>query len=315
MRPLAADALEQFGVSPESFRLVNFGYNCTYRIVTKDGQLLGLRINLSSKRTPANLRAEVQWLRALNEQTDLRVPQPFLTAAGNEFAEVYLPDSDQPVSAVLYRWLPGNTLPDEPTKTQLRAMGEAIAKMHDFAEHWQPTGEAELQNIADPMQGTPNYILNGDARISSELRDLVSASLQKIEAVFASLRERAQLKPIHADLHAGNGLWLDGLLSVIDFDDSGLGFELQDLAISIFYMRENTKREKYFLEGYAAIRPLPVFEQHELEALLASRNILLLSDLMITTNAEMIEFLPTYLERTKLRLGNYLSTGQYLLIK
>jgi Ser/Thr protein kinase RdoA (MazF antagonist) len=312
---LAAEALKQFGVSPASFRLVNFGYNCTYRIVTNDGQLLGLRINLSSKRTPANLRAEVQWLRALNDQTDLRVPQPLLTANGNEFAEVFLPGSDQPVSAVLYRWLPGNTLPDEPTKTQLRAMGAAIAKMHEFAEHWRPTGGAELQVISDPMQGTPNHILNGDARISSDLLNLVTASLQKIDAVFASLRDRAQLKPIHADLHAGNGLWQNGQLSVIDFDDAGMGFELQDLAISIFYMRESTEREKYFLEGYSAVRPLPQFEQHELEALLASRNILLLSDLLITTNAELIEFLPTYMERSKLRLGNYLSTGQYLLLK
>jgi Ser/Thr protein kinase RdoA (MazF antagonist) len=172
-----------------------------------------------------------------------------------------------------------------------------------------------VQTISDPMQGTPNHIFGGDERVTPDLLKLVRASLEKIDAVFERLKRSEQPKPIHADLHSGNALWNKGELSVIDFDDAGMGFELQDLAISIFYMRENTEKEKVFLEGYRRIRELPSFEQHELEALLASRNILLLSDLLVTTNAELIEFLPTYIERTKLRLENYLKTGQYLLVK
>jgi Ser/Thr protein kinase RdoA (MazF antagonist) len=315
LRPLAANALAQFGVQPASFRLVNFGYNCTYKVVDQSGQAFALRINLSSKKSSSNLRAEVQWLRALTEQTDLRVPHPVLTAAGREFAEVNLPGAETPTSAVLFRWLEGHTIPEEPTKAQLGAMGAALATMHEFADTWRPTGEAQVQTISDPMQGTPNHIFGGDERLTPELLKLVHASLEKIDAVFERLKRSEQPKPIHADLHSGNALWNKGELSVIDFDDAGMGFELQDLAISIFYMRENTEKEKVFLEGYRRIRELPSFEQHELEALLASRNILLLSDLLVTTNAELIEFLPTYIERTKLRLENYLKTGQYLLVK
>ncbi len=315
LRPLAVNALSQFGIQPASFRLINFGYNCTYKVVDQTGQTFALRINLSSKKSASNLRAEVQWLRALTEQTDLRVPHPVLTAPGREFAEVNLPGAEKPTSAVLFRWLEGHTIPDEPTKAQLGAMGAALATMQEFADTWRPTGDAQVQTITDPMQGTPNHIFGGDERVTPELLRLVRASLEKIDAVFERLAKTDQPKPIHADLHAGNALWNKGELSVIDFDDAGLGFELQDLAISIFYMRQNTEKEKVFLEGYRRVRELPTFEQHELEALLASRNILLLSDLLVTTNAEMIEFLPTYIERTKLRLENYLKTGQYLLIK
>lgn len=315
LRPLAARALDQFGISPKSFRLVNFGYNCTYRIVTEDGQLLGLRINLSSKRTAQNLRAEVQWLKALNERTSLRVPHPLLTASGNEFAEVTLPGDERKVSALLYRWLDGNTLPDSPTKNQLRAMGEAMARMHDFADSWRPAGDAELQLITDPLQGTPNHVISGDPRVSTELLDLVQRSLRNIELVFARLHAEETAKPIHADLHSGNALWRDGQLSIIDFDDSGLGFELQDLAIAIFYMRERTDREQHLLAGYESVRAVPRFEPREIEALLAARNILLLSDVLVSSNAELVEFVPTYLERTKLRLAHYLESGTYLLIK
>ena len=315
LRPLAAEALDQFGITPKSFRLINFGYNCTYRIVDADGQLLGLRINLSSKRTAQNLRAEVQWLKALNERTSLRVPHPLLTVSGNEFAEVTLPGDERKVSAVLYRWLDGHTLPDSPTKAQLRAMGEAMARMHDFADSWRPAGDAELQLITDPLQGTPNHVLSGDPRVPADLLDLVQRSLRNIESVFARLQAEESAKPIHADLHAGNALWRDGKLSIIDFDDAGLGFELQDLAIAIFYMRESTDREQHFLAGYESVRAIPRFEPQELEALLAARNILLLSDLLVTSNAELADFVPTYLERTKLRLTNYLEAGTYLLIK
>ena len=315
LRPLAANALAQFGVQPASFRLVNFGYNCTYKVVDQSGQAFALRINLSSKKSSSNLRAEVQWLRALTERTDLKVPLPVLTSEGNEFAEIEVPGFSAPVSAVLFRWLDGHTIPDEPTKAQLRAMGAALATMHEFADTWRPTGDAQVQTITDPTQGTPNHIFGGDERVTPELLKLVRASLEKIEAVFARLEKTDKPKPIHADLHSGNALWNRGELSVIDFDDAGMGFELQDLAISIFYMRENTEKEKVFLEGYRRIRELPSFEQRELEALLASRNILLLSDLLVSTNAELIEFLPTYIERTKLRLENYLKTGQYLLVK
>ena len=43
--------------------------------------------------------------------------------------------------------------------------------------------------------------------------------------------------PLHADLHGGNLKWHEGRLAVFDFDDSGIGVPLLDLAISTFYLR------------------------------------------------------------------------------
>jgi hypothetical protein len=48
---------------------------------------------------------------------------------------------------------------------------------------------------------------------------------------------------------------------------------------------------------------------------MASRQLLLLNDLLDANTAEEISFIPEYIEITKLRLDNYLRTGRFELIK
>ena len=86
---------------------------------------------------------------------------------------------------------------------------------------------------------------------------------------------------------------------------------MQDLAISAYYLRDDAALEAALLEGYQAVRPLPSFTTEQFEAMVASRNLILLNDVVTTTNAEFREMMPTYVPRSIVKLRAYLDTGVY----
>ncbi len=94
-----------------------------------------------------------------------------------------------------------------------------------------------------------------------------------------------------------------------------MGFEVQDLTVTNFYLRYESGRDILVLAGYESIKPLPKYEAEHFEAIMASRQLLLLNDLLDANTAEEISFIPEYIEITKLRLDNYLRTGRFELIK
>jgi Ser/Thr protein kinase RdoA (MazF antagonist) len=116
-------------------------------------------------------------------------------------------------------------------------------------------------------------------------------------------------QPIHADVHPWNVKWSRGRLSVFDFDDSGLGFPVQDLAVSTFYLRPQDDLVDALREGYASVAELPLVSADDFEALVAQRSLLLLNDLVVTTNAEHRQMIPGYTRNTILKVGAWLDTG------
>jgi Ser/Thr protein kinase RdoA (MazF antagonist) len=120
--------------------------------------------------------------------------------------------------------------------------------------------------------------------------------------MFATQRQQI----IHADLHGWNVMWDDGKLSVLDFDDCGIGLPLQDLATAIYYL-DTPEQEAALKEGYASVAPLPAHSQSDLDVLLLQRRIILLSYLYETSNiAEIRAMIPDYLIESIRRIEKYL---------
>ncbi len=151
--------------------------------------------------------------------------------------------------------------------------------------------------------GINDHLLNCMKKINDETVKL-----------FETVNQQNGLQPIHADLHLGNIIWDNENLSIIDFDDCGFGLPIQDLAISLFYMRQNHDRDIPLLAGYNSITPFPEYSQPDLELLIASRTLTLVNYLLETTSAEDRAFLPTYLGRAERRLDHYFETGEFLLL-
>jgi Ser/Thr protein kinase RdoA (MazF antagonist) len=86
---------------------------------------------------------------------------------------------------------------------------------------------------------------------------------------------------------------------------------VQDLAISAYYLRDDAGQEAALLEGYQEVQPLPAFTPEQYEAMVASRNLVLLNDVLTTTNAEWLAMLQRYIPDSITRLRAYLDTGVF----
>ena len=311
MRPTALAALRQYPIEVARLRLLNHGFNTTFRVDTVDGQRFSLRLNVNSQRTDAFIGAEMAWLVALSAETDLWVPTPQPSRDGQLLVHVECPDLGRSLPAALFEWLPGADLGDDATAVQMRAVGRATAELHAHGERWSPPPGTELPAIDTILMDLPNRLGDDHPMLSTADHELLDAAFEHIQGHYDTMFATARRQPLHADLHVWNLKWFRGRLSVFDFDDSGIGVPVQDLAICAYYLRDNAAQEAALLEGYQQVRPLPAFTAQQYEAMVASRNLVLLNDVITTTNAEFIEMLPRYVPNSLTKLRAYLDSGVY----
>jgi Ser/Thr protein kinase RdoA (MazF antagonist) len=311
LRTTATEALARFPVDVRRLRLLSHGYNTTFRVDTADGNRYALRLNTSSRRTAAMIAGEMAWQAAIASDTDVRVPRPQPTSDGELVARVDCPHLGRQLSAVLYSWLPGPDLGDGITQDQMRAVGRTMATLHTHAETWQLPEGAELPVFDDPLLGDTDHLTDHPLP-SAEQRAVLVAALEGTRRQYSSLFARTTPIALHADLHQWNTKWHRGTLSVFDFDDSGFGVPLQDLAITAYYVRRVDRAlEDALHEGYATSRPAPKGTAAEYEANLASRNLVLLNDVLVSDNAELRAEAEHYLPLTVARLRHWLETGVF----
>jgi len=303
--------LRQYPIKVASLRLLDHGFNTTFQVDTTDGHRFALRLNVNSRRTDAFIGAEMAWLAALSAETDLWVPTPQATRDGALLAHVHCSPLGRRVPAALFSWLPGSDLGDEATPDQMRAVGRAAAKLHAHGEQWSPPPGTELPAIDTVLMNT-ELVLDADhPLLSTADHALIADVFAHVQGHYDTTCAGVARQPLHADLHIWNLRWYRGRLSVLDFDDSGIGVPVQDLAICAYYLRDDRAQEAALLEGYQQLRPLPSFTTEQFEAMVASRNLMLLNDDVTTTNAEFLEMLPRYVPNSLTKLRAYMETGVF----
>jgi Ser/Thr protein kinase RdoA (MazF antagonist) len=314
LRAAARDALAQYPFDVTGLRLISHAYNTSFRVDTADGRRFALRINVQSRRRSEWIAAEMAWQAAIAADTDLWVPTPQRTRDGALTASVWFEPLGTMLTAVVYSWLPGRDLGDAVTPAQMRVVGAAMATLHTHASTWQLPTDTDLPLFDDTLFGDQDR-MTGDERsglVTGEQSSVLARALAAARHHQAAMFARATPIALHADLHQWNMKWWRGRLSIFDFDDSGRGVPLQDLAISAYYVRRvDPALERALHEGYASQRPLPDVTGEQYEACIAGRNLLLLNDVLATNNAETRAAVATYLPTSVARLRHWLDTGTY----
>ena len=289
VQELVPGILRQYGIEPKSIENVNHAFNSSFKITDSQGQDLALRINLASHKSGDEVLAEMQWLEALSQDGSVHAPEPLRTTNGELVISTHFDPLNTETTAVLFKWIEGEEVGDEPTNEQIFELGENMARLQVFAKDLKLTGTAFLPKI-NSLRG-----------------------LKLSDAVYTRLSKNQELLPIHADLHMGNVIQNNGKLAIIDFDDAGLGLPVQDLVISNYYMREDREKEKHLKAGYSSVLELPKVSDEDYEVLLLGRLIVLINAVLDMTSAEIIEFLPTFLTRAQKRFDHFYATGEFSL--
>lgn len=309
------DFLAQYKLDGSTFNNVNHGFNSSFKVDAPDGCSYALRINTNSKKSADQVEAEIRLLELIASKKVIDAPVPVRTSSGEAYSEIRLDFLGRDVTAVLNHWIDGEDLGDEITDAELIQLGAAMAKLHKFSNDI----PNELVNIFPRIDRTlfnsPDNLRKNEPRFDAEMRSLIDQAFEISDAVFMEISKSSDPIVIHADLHPSNVLKTSTGIAVIDFDDVGVGYEIQDLAITFFYLRDMPGKEELVLEGYRSVTELPELKESHVEALLLSRQLLLLNDLLDVTTAEEIAYTPEYIEISRLRIKHFLSTGRFELIR
>ena len=314
VQELVPGILAQYGLQANAIENVNHSFNSSFKITTDQGDELALRINLGSGKSTNEVLAEMQWLEQLSEEATVLAPVPLRTTNNELLINTRFEPLNADTTAVLFKWIPGVEVGDEPTSEQLFALGQNMARLQIFAKTLKFTEPAYLPTINRTLMNTEDNLRPSQPKqINDKLYGDILKGLELSDEVYARLSKDQELLPIHADLHNGNVIQTDGKIAIIDFDDAGMGLPVQDLVISSYYIREDTEREKHLKAGYASLLELPKISDEDYEILVMGRLIGLVSAVTYMTSAEIIDFIPTFLDRTQKRLDHFFATGQFLL--
>jgi len=274
----AHQALKRYGLSSVHLEPVSFVNNAVFKCTT-DEQSYALRLHRPSYSRADWIRSEMLWSQAIRRQTDLQVPRPISTVAGDLLITMPVDDLDESIICTLLGWIEGAFLmPNNMSLEQVRAAGEFLGRLHNFA--FVPSPDFVRPHLdADGLFGSSAQYNPGDgADIFSEAQKAVFAAVEiRVRDVMQSLGQSPeQFGLIHADFIAKNILFnVDGV-GAVDFDNCAWGYYLYDLAPALLQFsiepRYPELREA-FLKGYGAVRPVSSDDMVALEGFLAARQV------------------------------------------
>lgn len=292
MRRLARVALDTYGLGEARFRFLLQAGNTLFRVWGSDptgnatdedlfetDQYL-LRIHNPGDQASDAIKLELAWLAAIRRDADLPVPEPVPTPDDALVTRVTVPGIQGARDCSLLRWLKGRFVTTGIRPHHFRAQGRLMARLHDHAANWQPPPGLTKRRLDwdglfsdDSGAGIPArkvWPLLSDS--DCELFKIVADKVRRVMDEWGTGPEVYGL--IHADCGVdANVLFRRGEARIIDFDGSGFGYWIFDLAVALEHCWEDAAFPQYrqaLLEGYSEIRPLPETQVGQMELFLAA---------------------------------------------
>jgi len=279
---VARDALPRFALPPDAnIQLVHYRENAVFRIdASGEPKPWVLRVHRAGYRTPAEIRSELAWTKALGE-AGVRTASVRSAVDGDTLALVASAALGEPRAVTVIGWIDGVALSDDDSSTAYRLVGKTSALIQRHGRQWTPPPwftrpTWNLDGLVGPrsLWGDYAYLapLGAERR---RLMDRVATVVRRRLDAFGQRVDRFGLT--HADLMPDNVLVANGTPYVIDFDDCGYGWYLYDLATLLAIRTgdpEAVRVRESWVEGYRSISPLPDEHLEILDYLIMARLLL-----------------------------------------
>ncbi|MDZ4096367.1 MAG: phosphotransferase, partial [Paracoccaceae bacterium] len=247
-------------------RLIRNRENAVYEMRLPGGARTALRLHRRGYQEAAAIRSELWWCSEL-ARAGVAVPAPLPATNGDVLIHLA---SGRYASAI--QWVEGEALgeagaPLPGTMTEQTALHHALGRL-----------VAQVHGATDAMTLPETFTrprwdidgLTGDAPFWGRFWDhpaLTASEAETLRQARVFLREKlidhqaqgGDFGPIHADVLRENVLVNNHSLSLIDFDDSGLGFRLYDLGTVLsqnLYEPHYPRIRDALIAGYASLRPV-----------------------------------------------------------
>jgi Ser/Thr protein kinase RdoA (MazF antagonist) len=233
-----------------------------------------LRLHWPGYHSDGAIKSELEWLHSLSE-AGFPVPQPVATTEGELSVLVSVPGVPESRRCSLLRWVKGRIAMKRVQPWHMRAIGSLMARLHNHALRWKPPQGFERRHY------DRNGLWGDDTGTGYSATEVLQKMPSRYFEAFIEVTTRVEQvmddwdkKPdvyglIHADLGTkANVLFCGGEARPIDFDDSGFGYWMYDLAIPLCDWEGENVWSTYriaLLEGYLEIRSIPKEQLDRLE--------------------------------------------------
>ncbi|TDS87789.1 Ser/Thr protein kinase RdoA (MazF antagonist) [Nesterenkonia aurantiaca] len=272
---LSHEVTSAWGLDPSRTELVLIAVseNATFRVDVDARPHAVLRVHRPGYVDPAQIRSELQWVRSLGEDVDIRVPEVVPRADGallhtfSRDSADGAPAGEAPWHMVAFAFVQGAVLEDivgvlpDPS-SYYRRIGRATAEFHGHAENWQPpSGFDRFQWRIQDMIGRSSRWgdWRGAPMQTQQHQILHAAEAAAVKQVQLSAPTRQGWGLIHADLRPSNIMMHNDRLTVIDFDDCGYGWFLYDFASALSFIEHEPyagRIAREWIIGYRSVREL-----------------------------------------------------------
>lgn len=270
-----------------TLELLYFSENLTYLV--KDGRGAKraiLRLSRPGYHMQEELEAEIRWMEELKQDTRL-ILREAIAGRDGKFIHAVKDENGEDYYGVVFTYLTGKSLEELAVNKQLiwfERLGQIAAVLHDHTRKW-----SESHNLSRfhwsyaTMLGT--HAIWGDWRKVPTLTPKTYTILEEADCLirrqleeYGTTEENYGL--IHGDLRGSNLLIEEDMIKIIDFDDCGYGWYIQDLAASLSFMETEPlipQLIEAWIKGYQKITPLQQREIDILPTFIMMRRIQLLA--------------------------------------
>jgi len=284
LREVAEMALDAYSLEVISIEPLGYSLNAEFSVdarphgVEGDLQQYVMRVNAPGFHSKAEISSEMEWLAALQRDTDLNVPSPVRTAAGEWVESVTLAPVGEERHCVLFHRLPGQALEMQATPDHFEKIGAAVARLHQHGASFDPPAgfsrkHWDLEGLKGGMLDVPAS--KAFAALKEDERKVVDAAEKITAAAMEKLGRNQQVYGlIHGDLDLNSFRYQDDQPQILDFDTCGFGYYVYDLAVVVWdaFSRDDFSSLKTaLLHGYRSTRQLTDLEEKLLMHFVAGR--------------------------------------------
>lgn len=318
LRKIVFKALERYDLKPVRVRLITNETNGIFRIDTADKNKYVMRLtDPKSCHSEEEIMAEMFWLRAIAQETDLGVAKPIPTIDG----QLVITLADEAVlekrTCVLFSWVSGKDLAEQICPENFYKLGRYAAQLHEHGRKFGAFQELRVRRLdkvfpySDPDFSFEPIVLFDDHHqdlISPKMRSLLEKLTEYLQGEFDQLfRSSEGLGLIHNDMHQWNVKVYRGQIYVFDFEDMMWGYPVQEIANTFYYLaryKEARELKDAYRRGYSTIGLWPAVEQ--IENFVASRYLMLANYLLASDDLEDKEYAPKYISQMEAYLNEFI---------
>lgn len=290
---------EKYGFGEEyEIKLFYQSENTTYMVKNvKTGEKTVLRICEPGYHTRDELKGETEFINAIKEYSDIVLPEP-VKGLNGEYVQV-IGQEEEEYYCVLFRFIEGET-PKQEHLDELGGyfykLGEVTAKMH------KATIDSGISKKADRPTWTPEKLFGekailGNYRLCEEFSEKDMELFDKVEELIHKRLERYGINDnnyglVHSDCRLANLMMNGDKIAVIDFDDSGYCWYLNDYGSAFSFIEDSEyvpMLSENWIKGYESIRHLSDKDKNEMDTFILIRRLLLQGFLYTHTESEAIK--------------------------